>query len=83
VSASCSICRDGLAGNLMKCKINAQGQTSCNLCIINNQQCEFTLAFINEVSDSADRNYTLQDKQMHLLLIEQLIKKHLLMAQIS
>jgi hypothetical protein len=67
----------------MECKRNAQGQTSCNLCIANNQQCEFTLALINEASNPAGRNYTPQDKQMHLLLIEQLRKEHLLMAQTS
>jgi hypothetical protein len=65
----------------MECKRKAQGQTPCDLCIANNQQCEFTLAFINEASNPAGRNHALQDYSMQLMLLEQQRQKRLLMAQ--
>ena len=65
----------------MECKRKAQSQTPCDLCIANNQQCEFTLAFINGVPNPARRNHVPQDYQMQLMLLEQQNKKRLLMAQ--
>jgi hypothetical protein len=65
----------------MECKRKAQGQTPCDLCIANNQQCESTLAFINGAPNLGGRNHAMQDYQMQLMLLEQQRKKHLLMAQ--
>ena len=65
----------------MDCEKKARGQTSCDFCVANNQQCEFALAFINGVPYPAGRNLALQDYQMQMMLLEQQNRRRLLLAR--
>ena len=65
----------------MDCEKKARGQTSCDFCVANNQQCEFALAFINGVPFPAGRNLALQDYQMQMMLLEQQNRRRLLLAR--